>query len=50
MTLILLLLVARDRAVMGDAPISPWLAAGGWLTAAIVIAAAAAFLVQTFVH
>lgn len=49
-TLILLLLVARDRAVMGDAPISPWLAAGGWLTAAIVIAAAAAFLVQTFVH
>lgn len=46
-TLVLLLLVARDREVMGDHRIAPWLATGGWITALVVVAACIVFLIQT---
>lgn len=49
-TLILLLLVARDRTVMGENPIARWLAIGGWLTAGIVILACAVYLWTTIAH
>jgi Mn2+/Fe2+ NRAMP family transporter len=46
-TLALLMLVARNRGVMGKLRIGPRLAAGGWLVTAVVVLACAVFLVQT---
>jgi Mn2+/Fe2+ NRAMP family transporter len=45
-TLILMLLVGRDAKVMHKRPISPWLAAGGWLVAATVTAATLVYFWQ----
>lgn len=46
-TLVLMLLVARDRRVMRHRMIAPWLAIAGWCVVAIVTAAALIYLVQT---
>ncbi|MBV8150239.1 MAG: divalent metal cation transporter [Candidatus Eremiobacteraeota bacterium] len=47
LTLILMILIARDRSVMGRHRIGPVLWLGGWATAAIVIVATLACFVQT---
>ena len=47
-TLVLMLLVARDRKVMRHRLISPWLAVAGWGVAAVVAAASGMYLYQTF--
>jgi Mn2+/Fe2+ NRAMP family transporter len=46
-TIVLMLLVGRNRKVMHHMRISGWLAAAGWCVAAIVAAAAGIYLVQT---
>ena len=46
-TLVLMLLVGRNRKVMHRTRISGWLAAAGWGVAAIVAGAASIYLVQT---
>ena len=46
-TLILMLLVARDRRVMRRHVIRPWLAMAGWIVVGIVTASALTYLVQT---
>jgi Mn2+/Fe2+ NRAMP family transporter len=46
-TLVLMVLVARDRKVMGKHRISPQLAAGGWVVTAVVTAATAIYLWQS---
>jgi Mn2+/Fe2+ NRAMP family transporter len=46
-TLALLMLVARNRGIMGKQRIGPRLAIGGWLVTAVVVLACAVFLVQT---
>lgn len=48
-TLILLVLIARDRAIMGKHRISPWLAAAGFAVTAVVTLASIVFLWLTFV-
>lgn len=48
LTLVLLLLAARDRQVMGDRRIGRGLAAAGWVVAAVVTVAALLFLWQQF--
>lgn len=47
-TLVMMLLVARNKHVMHRHRISPWLTGAGWGVAAVVIAAALLFLWQTF--
>lgn len=47
-TLVFLMLLARDRNVMGDHPISRRLTIGGWAVTGVVIAACVLFLWQTF--
>jgi Mn2+/Fe2+ NRAMP family transporter len=47
-TLVFMLLAARDRRVMGDSRISGLLAGLGWLVTGLVTAASAIFLWQTF--
>lgn len=46
-TMALMLLIGRNRAVMGTRVIAPWLAAAGWFVFAIVGTAAAIYLAQT---
>jgi Mn2+/Fe2+ NRAMP family transporter len=46
-TMVLLLLVARNRAVMRRQVIAPWLAVAGWCVCAVVSAATLTYLVQT---
>jgi len=46
-TLALLMLVARDRGIMGAQRIGSRLAIGGWLVTAVVVTAGVVFLVQT---
>ena len=46
-TMALMLLVARNRDVMHQRRIAPWLAAAGWCVCAIVSAATLTYLVQT---
>lgn len=46
-TLVLMLLIARDHKVMGRHRIPRGLAACGWLVAALIVAASAVFLYQT---
>ena len=46
-TIVLMLLVGRNRKVMHHKQISGWLAAAGWCVAAIVTGAASIYLVQT---
>jgi Mn2+/Fe2+ NRAMP family transporter len=46
-TIVLMLLVGRNRKVMHEMRISGWLAAAGWCVAAIVATAAGIYLVQT---
>jgi Mn2+/Fe2+ NRAMP family transporter len=47
-TLVLLLLIGRDRQVMRHARIAPWLAVCGWVVALVVATATALYLYQTF--
>jgi Mn2+/Fe2+ NRAMP family transporter len=47
-TLVLMMLIARDRRVMGEKRIGGWLAAGGFAVTAVVTIACALFLWQTF--
>jgi Mn2+/Fe2+ NRAMP family transporter len=44
-----MMLVARDRRTMGEHRVGRWLVASGWLVTAVVTAACAAYLWQTFV-
>ncbi len=46
-TMALMLLVARDRKVMRQARIAPWLAVAGWCVTAIVTSATGVYLYQT---
>jgi Mn2+/Fe2+ NRAMP family transporter len=46
-TMALMLLVARNRKVMRDRRVVPWLAVAGWCVCAIVSAATLTYLVQT---
>ncbi len=46
-TIALMLLVGRNRAVMKDMRIAPWLATAGWCVCAVVSAATLVYLVQT---
>lgn len=48
-TLVMMLLLARNKRAMHRHQVSPWLTAGGWAVAAVVSAAALLFLWQTFV-
>jgi Mn2+/Fe2+ NRAMP family transporter len=47
LTLALMLLAGRNRKVMGNKPISGWLAAGGWSVTAVVTVATVIYLRQT---
>jgi Mn2+/Fe2+ NRAMP family transporter len=47
-TLVFMLLTACDKRIMETRPLSGWLRFAGWATTAIVAAAAAIFLFQTF--
>ncbi len=47
LTLALMLLAGRNRKVMGNKPISGWLAVGGWSVTAVVTAATVVYLGQT---
>ena len=49
-TLVIMLLIGRNHRAMARKPISPALAASGWIVTAIVTLAALVFLVTTFVH
>lgn len=49
-TMVLMLLVARNRHVMHRKQIAPWLAVAGWCVCAIVSAATLTYLVQTLTH
>jgi Mn2+/Fe2+ NRAMP family transporter len=47
LTMVLMLLAARNRDVMRQRRIAPWLAVAGWCVCAIVSAATLSYLVQT---
>lgn len=49
-SLVFLLLAARDRRVMGDRSIGPWLTVIGWSTAALITATSLYFLWQQIAH
>ncbi|HEY0614936.1 MAG TPA: divalent metal cation transporter [Candidatus Elarobacter sp.] len=49
-TIALMLLVARNRAVMHDMRVAPWLAAAGWCVTVIVSAATVLFLAQNLMN
>jgi len=46
-TIVLMLLVGRNRKVMRDKRIAGWLAAAGWCVAAVVACAATVYIAQT---
>ncbi len=47
-TLVIMLLVARNRSIMGKHAIAPWLARAGWAVAGIVTIAAGAYFASLF--
>jgi Mn2+/Fe2+ NRAMP family transporter len=50
LTMTFMLLIGRNRAVMKDFPIAPWLAVAGWCVTAIVTGATVIYLWQTLSH
>jgi Mn2+/Fe2+ NRAMP family transporter len=49
-SLVIMLLVARSKQIMGSRPIGPWLATSGWCVAGVVIAATAIYIASLFWH
>jgi Mn2+/Fe2+ NRAMP family transporter len=47
-TLVIMLLVARNTSIMGKNPIAPWLARAGWAVAGIVVLATGAYFASFF--